>query len=256
MRSVFNLIALLFRVRLPREMSRWLQSTPFRRWPRAQQPAAWHGRSCWSLIKVRLIGTWTLQTSQVFEYLSVWPQMQIECFQASHSRWMNDWSGFYVTSLWCILTLYCPAELSALRHLLGSSCDEMVSGNAALCCAHCLELEGIASQLLGTDIVPVLLRHAAADVANADVQKNAAIALGKLCRSEPRWDGQARQTVWNVALMQRWLRFINSDTRDKYLCFLALYYLCDHISKSTFAYKILYISSVWDVGQSSASLWV
>lgn len=62
----------------------------------------------------------------------------------------------------------------------------MVSGNAALCCAHCLELGGIASRLLGTDIVPVLLRHAAADAANTDVQKNAAIALGKLCRSEPR----------------------------------------------------------------------
>lgn len=85
-----------------------------------------------------------------------------------------------------ILNLYCRPELSDLRHLLGSSCDEMVLGNAALCCAHCLELEGIASNLLGTDIVPVLLRHAAADTANPDVQKNAAIALGKLCRSEPR----------------------------------------------------------------------
>lgn len=81
---------------------------------------------------------------------------------------------------------YCHTELSDLRHLLGSSCDEMVSGNAALCFAHCLELEGIASNLLGTDIVAVLLRHAAADTTNTDAQKNAAIALGKLCRSEPR----------------------------------------------------------------------
>lgn len=70
--------------------------------------------------------------------------------------------------------------------MLGSSCDETVSGNAALCFAHCLELEGIASNLLGTDIVLLLLRHAAADATNTDVQKNAAIALGKLCRSEPR----------------------------------------------------------------------
>ena len=78
-------------------------------------------------------------------------------------------------------------ELSILRHLLGSSCDEMVSGNAALCLAHCLELEGTASNLLGTDIVLVLLRHAAGDAKRTTVQQNAAIALGKLCRSEPRY---------------------------------------------------------------------
>ncbi|XP_070685928.1 tetratricopeptide repeat protein 12 [Pempheris klunzingeri] len=77
-------------------------------------------------------------------------------------------------------------KLSILRHLLASSCDEMVSGNAALCLAHCLELEGIASNLLGTDIVLLLLRHAAGDAKRTAVQQNAAIALGKLCRSEPR----------------------------------------------------------------------
>ncbi|XP_029699293.1 tetratricopeptide repeat protein 12 isoform X1 [Takifugu rubripes] len=84
-------------------------------------------------------------------------------------------------------------KLSDLRHLLGSSCDETVSGNAALCFAHCLELEGIASNLLGTDIVLLLLRHAAADATNTDVQKNAAIALGKLCRSEPRHADKLRE---------------------------------------------------------------
>lgn len=77
-------------------------------------------------------------------------------------------------------------ELSVLRHLLASSCDEMVSGNAALCLAHCLELEGIASTLLGTDIVLLLLRHAAGDAKRMAVRQNAAIALWKLCRSEPR----------------------------------------------------------------------
>lgn len=77
-------------------------------------------------------------------------------------------------------------ELSVLRHLLTSSCDEMVSGNAALCLAHCLELEGIARDLLGTDIVLLLLRHAAGDAKRTAVQQNAAIALAKLCRSEPR----------------------------------------------------------------------
>ncbi|XP_049431536.1 tetratricopeptide repeat protein 12 isoform X2 [Epinephelus fuscoguttatus] len=84
-------------------------------------------------------------------------------------------------------------KLSILRHLLGSSCDEMVSGNAALCLAHCLELEGIASTLLGTDIVLLLLRHAAGDTKRTAVRQNAAIALGKLCRSEPRHMNKLRE---------------------------------------------------------------
>uniref|UniRef100_A0A8D3AXP1 Tetratricopeptide repeat domain 12 n=1 Tax=Scophthalmus maximus TaxID=52904 RepID=A0A8D3AXP1_SCOMX len=84
-------------------------------------------------------------------------------------------------------------KLSVLRHLLGSSSDELVSGNAALCLAHCLELEGIASSLLGTDIVLLLLRHAAGDAKRTAVQQNAAIALGKLCRTEPRHMNRLRE---------------------------------------------------------------
>lgn len=86
----------------------------------------------------------------------------------------------------CAIKLLFHAGLSTLRHLLGSNCDEMVSGNAALSLAHCLELEGVASDLLGTDIVPLLLRHAAMDAKQTAVRGNAAIALGKLCQSEPR----------------------------------------------------------------------
>uniref|UniRef100_A0A3P8QEL9 Tetratricopeptide repeat domain 12 n=1 Tax=Astatotilapia calliptera TaxID=8154 RepID=A0A3P8QEL9_ASTCA len=78
-------------------------------------------------------------------------------------------------------------KLSIIRRLLSSSCDEMVSGNAALCLAHCLDLEGVASDLLGTDIVLLLLQHAAGDAKRTAVQQNAAIALGKLCRCEPRY---------------------------------------------------------------------
>ncbi|XP_034404847.1 tetratricopeptide repeat protein 12 [Cyclopterus lumpus] len=84
-------------------------------------------------------------------------------------------------------------KLSILCHLLASSRDEMVSGNAALCLAHCLELEGIGSTLLGTDIVLLLLRHAAGDAKRTSVQQNAAIALGKLCRSEPRHKNKLRE---------------------------------------------------------------
>ncbi|XP_074535892.1 tetratricopeptide repeat protein 12 [Halichoeres trimaculatus] len=84
-------------------------------------------------------------------------------------------------------------KLSILRRLLGSSCDEMVTGNAALCVAHCLVLEGIASNLLGTDIVPLLLRHAAGDAKRTAVKQNAAIALGRLCQSEPRHLNKLRE---------------------------------------------------------------
>uniref|UniRef100_A0A3Q3D741 Uncharacterized protein n=1 Tax=Hippocampus comes TaxID=109280 RepID=A0A3Q3D741_HIPCM len=84
-------------------------------------------------------------------------------------------------------------KLSVLRRLLSSSSDEMVTGNAALCLAHCLELKGIASNLLGTDIVLELLRHAAGDAKRTAVQQNAAVALGKLCQSEPRHVNKLRE---------------------------------------------------------------
>ncbi|XP_037534090.1 tetratricopeptide repeat protein 12 [Nematolebias whitei] len=77
-------------------------------------------------------------------------------------------------------------KLSVLRHLLNLSCDEMISGNAALCLAHCFQQEGVATRLLGTDIVLLLLQLAAGDAKKTAVQQNAAIALGKLCQSEPR----------------------------------------------------------------------
>uniref|UniRef100_A0A3P8SYF3 Tetratricopeptide repeat domain 12 n=1 Tax=Amphiprion percula TaxID=161767 RepID=A0A3P8SYF3_AMPPE len=113
-------------------------------------------------------------------------------------RWLLKGTGQTATKYAIKILIVCTAashlareellksdKLSILRHLLSSSCDEMVSGNAALCLAHCLELEGVASRLLGTDIVLLLLRHAAGDSKRTAVQRNAAIALGKLCRSEP-----------------------------------------------------------------------
>ncbi|KAM8903859.1 tetratricopeptide repeat protein 12 [Spinachia spinachia] len=84
-------------------------------------------------------------------------------------------------------------KLSILRNLLASSYDEIVTGNAALCLAHCLGLEGTGSTLLGTDIVLLLLRHAAGDTKRTAVRQNAAIALGKLCQSEPRHVDKLRE---------------------------------------------------------------
>ncbi|KAG7513873.1 tetratricopeptide repeat protein 12 [Solea senegalensis] len=87
----------------------------------------------------------------------------------------------------------CDKKLSILRHLLASSCDDMVSGNATLCLTHCLQLERVASSLLDTDIVLLLLRRAAGDTKRTAVQQNAAIALGKLCQAEPRHLNRLRE---------------------------------------------------------------
>ncbi|KAF4085974.1 hypothetical protein AMELA_G00101120 [Ameiurus melas] len=76
-------------------------------------------------------------------------------------------------------------RLVTMRKLLGSS-DELVVGNAALCLGHCLVVQGAAASLLGTDCVMLLLRLVAGKANRADVQQNAAITLGKLCRAEPR----------------------------------------------------------------------
>nr|XP_055052399.1 tetratricopeptide repeat protein 12 isoform X3 [Misgurnus anguillicaudatus] len=76
-------------------------------------------------------------------------------------------------------------RLHTLRKLLGGI-DEVVAGNAALCIGHCLEVEGAARGLLGTDCVSLLLRHAAGDAKRVAVKQNAAITLGKLCKAEPR----------------------------------------------------------------------
>ncbi|KAK1786519.1 hypothetical protein P4O66_017647, partial [Electrophorus voltai] len=80
-------------------------------------------------------------------------------------------------------------RLKTLRKLLDSS-DELVVGNAALCLGHCLAVPEAGAALLGTDCVQLLLRHSAGQAGHAGhaaVQKNAAVALGKLCKAEPRY---------------------------------------------------------------------
>ncbi|KAJ7990487.1 hypothetical protein DPEC_G00300830 [Dallia pectoralis] len=87
----------------------------------------------------------------------------------------------------------CDKRFHILKKLLGPGNDEVVTGNAALCLGHCLEVQGAASCLLGTDIVHILLRHAAGNATGSAVQQNAAIALGKLCRAEPRHLAKLRE---------------------------------------------------------------
>lgn len=79
-----------------------------------------------------------------------------------------------------------PVEFSILMKLLSSE-DEVLVGNAALCLGNCMEVPRIASSLLKTDLVPVLLKLAGGDSQKSGVQLNAGIALGKLCTAEPRY---------------------------------------------------------------------
>ncbi|XP_035944050.1 tetratricopeptide repeat protein 12 isoform X1 [Halichoerus grypus] len=83
-------------------------------------------------------------------------------------------------------------KFGILMKLLGSE-DEVVVGNAALCLGTCMEAPQAAASLLKTDIVQVLLRHAAGDAQKTAVQLNAGIALGKLCTAEPRFAAQLRE---------------------------------------------------------------
>lgn len=87
----------------------------------------------------------------------------------------------------CALPTFIHSGLRTLRKLLGGI-DELEVGNAALCMGHCLEVDGAASGLLGTDCVQLLLHHAAGDAKRAAVRQNAAITLGKLCKIEPRYN--------------------------------------------------------------------
>ncbi|XP_048651583.1 tetratricopeptide repeat protein 12 isoform X2 [Marmota marmota marmota] len=83
-------------------------------------------------------------------------------------------------------------KLSILMKLLSSD-DEILVGNAALCLGNCMEVPKVASSLLKTDLVLVLLKLAGSDSQNSAVQLNAGIALGKLCTAEPRFTAQLRE---------------------------------------------------------------
>ncbi|XP_072557327.1 tetratricopeptide repeat protein 12 isoform X5 [Paramormyrops kingsleyae] len=83
-------------------------------------------------------------------------------------------------------------RLGVLRKLLSNS-DEVVAGNAALCLGHCVGERGVARALLDSDVLPLLLRLAGGDAGGEGVQRNAAVALGKLCVSEPRHTVKLRE---------------------------------------------------------------
>ncbi|NWY49218.1 TTC12 protein, partial [Chionis minor] len=83
-------------------------------------------------------------------------------------------------------------NFGVLLKLLESE-NEMTVGNAAFCLGQCLVVPGAATSLLNSNVVMILLKHAGGDAARTLVQKNAAIALGKLCVAEPRHTVQLRK---------------------------------------------------------------
>ncbi|KAM9255679.1 tetratricopeptide repeat protein 12 isoform 2-T2 [Cariama cristata] len=97
---------------------------------------------------------------------------------------------------------------SVLLKLLDSK-NEMIVGNAAFCLGQCLVVPGAATSLLNSNVVMILLKHAGGDARRTLVQKNAAIALGKLCVAEPRHVFQLRK-LNGLAILNSSMKYMHS----------------------------------------------
>uniref|UniRef100_A0A8C9AGV7 Tetratricopeptide repeat protein 12 n=1 Tax=Prolemur simus TaxID=1328070 RepID=A0A8C9AGV7_PROSS len=100
-------------------------------------------------------------------------------------------------------------KFSVLMKLLHSE-DEVLVGNAALCLGNCMEVPSVASSLLKTDLVQVLLKLSGGDAKNTAVQLNAGIALGKLCTAEPRFTAQLRE-LHGLEILNSTMKHINDS---------------------------------------------
>ncbi|XP_017378784.1 tetratricopeptide repeat protein 12 isoform X2 [Cebus imitator] len=100
-------------------------------------------------------------------------------------------------------------KLSIMMKLLSSE-DEVLVGNAALCLGNCMEVPNVASSLLKTDLVQVLLRLAGSDTQKTAVQVNAGIALGKLCTAEPRFAAQLRK-LHGLEILSSTVKYISDS---------------------------------------------
>ncbi|XP_019520776.1 PREDICTED: tetratricopeptide repeat protein 12 [Hipposideros armiger] len=98
-------------------------------------------------------------------------------------------------------------KFSVLLTLLSSE-DEILVGNAALCLGNCMEVPQVATSLLKTDVVPVLLKLAGSDARQTAVQLNAGIALGKLCTAEPRFAAQLRE-LHGIEILNSTMKYIS-----------------------------------------------
>uniref|UniRef100_A0A2I3LYZ3 Tetratricopeptide repeat protein 12 n=1 Tax=Papio anubis TaxID=9555 RepID=A0A2I3LYZ3_PAPAN len=100
-------------------------------------------------------------------------------------------------------------KLSIMMKLLSSE-DEVLVGNAALCLGNCMEVPNVASSLLKTDLLQVLLRLAGSDTQKTAVQVNAGIALGKLCTAEPRFAAQLRK-LHGLEILNSTMKYIGDS---------------------------------------------
>ncbi|XP_003472735.1 tetratricopeptide repeat protein 12 isoform X2 [Cavia porcellus] len=100
-------------------------------------------------------------------------------------------------------------KFSVLLNLLSSE-DEILMGNAALCLGNCMEVPSIASSMLKTDLVQVLLKLAGGDSQRTAVQLNAGIALGKLCTAEPRFTAQLRE-LHGLEILNSTMKYLNDS---------------------------------------------
>ncbi|XP_069325011.1 tetratricopeptide repeat protein 12 isoform X2 [Eulemur rufifrons] len=100
-------------------------------------------------------------------------------------------------------------KFSILMKLLHSE-DEVLVGNAALCLGNCMEVPSVASSLLKTDLVQVLLKLSGGDAKNTAVQLNAGIALGKLCTAEPRFTAQLGE-LHGIEILNSTMKHINDS---------------------------------------------
>ncbi|XP_054950826.2 tetratricopeptide repeat protein 12 isoform X5 [Pan paniscus] len=100
-------------------------------------------------------------------------------------------------------------KLSVMMKLLSSE-DEVLVGNAALCLGNCMEVPNVASSLLKTDVLQVLLKLAGSDTQKTAVQVNAGIALGKLCTAEPRFAAQLRK-LHGLEILNSTMKYVSDS---------------------------------------------
>uniref|UniRef100_A0A671FH83 Tetratricopeptide repeat protein 12 n=2 Tax=Rhinolophus ferrumequinum TaxID=59479 RepID=A0A671FH83_RHIFE len=100
-------------------------------------------------------------------------------------------------------------KFSVLLTLLRSE-DEMLVVNAAFCLGNCMEVPQVATSLLKTDIVQVLLKLAGSDARNTALQLNTGIALAKLCTAEPRFAAQLRE-LHGIEILSSTTKYINNS---------------------------------------------
>ncbi|NWW20718.1 TTC12 protein, partial [Falcunculus frontatus] len=100
-------------------------------------------------------------------------------------------------------------RFQVLLKLLESE-NELIVGNAAFCLSQCLLIPGAAASLLDSNVVLLLLRQAGGDAQKTSVQQNSAIALGRLCKAEPRHIPQLRK-LNGFAILSSAMKYVQSS---------------------------------------------